>query len=541
MSPDEVNFDDDDGEEYSDSFSSRFIIQPFNTWKEFAEYRKLLIFRDVHPFIVNTDITNFFDSVLHSQVQKTLSDIPVPRVVIELLLLLLERLSPKAPLAPCAAIGLPVEEFGCSRALAHIVLFPHDLRMVAAVGEENYVRWMDDQNFGAKSLAQALRLIGEIQRSLTLLHLTPNSGKTKILSIEKAVAHFHVACNVRLNELEKMPSDTADSRRSLRLELVLLWRNARKTEDVGEFAKVLKRVYRIAALCDCKLLVPRVRRDILRFPEHAGRIAEYARCVMGSASFVRLMFDCLEDEHQVYESVAVSVFEAFLRTELTPPESRILLKFAVNVYTGKSTMCGARECAPIAPLLFLRFGDGRTLRRLERSFRSGADTLLPEVLRGVACVLIGSSGGKLEFIRKHASRNQRNVLSEVIRMADEILGYSKITGSRYTDRTKLFFDPLQRRYVIDMRALATLRLLDLNSTNAVRAWVTERLKYFLSKNLSEFDVALLKRLFPKRITDTRTDEPAATATAAQKLMGIAVRESQIQRQSTRPSSAQPTQ
>jgi len=96
--------DDEEDEDYPrDRLSHLFLINPFVTWKEFNQYRKLLIFEKIHPYIISTDITNFFDSILHNQIHQTLSDISTPRSVVELLLLLLERLSPKAPLAPLPA------------------------------------------------------------------------------------------------------------------------------------------------------------------------------------------------------------------------------------------------------------------------------------------------------------------------------------------------------------------------------------------------------------------------------------------------------
>ena len=60
-----------------------------------------------------------------------------------------------------------------------MVLLVHDTRMVAAAGEDAYVRWMDDQTFGAMSKADGLRILSAVGRSLARLHLTPNAGKSK--------------------------------------------------------------------------------------------------------------------------------------------------------------------------------------------------------------------------------------------------------------------------------------------------------------------------------------------------------------------------
>lgn len=485
------NHDDIDDDDYRpDKFSHLFLINPFVTWKEFNQYRKLLIFEKVHPFIISTDITNFFDSILHNQVHKTLCDISTPRSVVELLLLLLERLSPKAPLAPTPGIGLPVEEFGCSRSLAHILLFSHDLRMVALVGEENYVRWMDDQNFGVESYSKALRAVGEIQRSLQLLHLTPNSGKTKILPIEQAVLHYHIATNTELDELDASQVVGRD----LRLRLLPLWRTARRTEGVGEFAKILKRFYRLFALAQSRVMVNRAHRDIIRYPELAPRILEYCRSVQPPSAFVASAVRVLQDENQVYEDTAVSVFETFLKLDADAPEARTILRLAEVTFSGESTIVGASECAAISPLLFLRYGDGRSCRRLATALTRMPRSMPEQSLRAIAVVLAGTSRAGFEKVKESAARTHRNVLASIVRMVDEMLKYQNVP-SGFRDRVRPNFDSLEKRHRLDMRAIATLKLLSLNPATNVRNWLRAVLAGYTEKRVSDFDRALIQRHF----------------------------------------------
>jgi hypothetical protein len=114
----------------------------FLEWLKYDQYRKLLIFDKIYPFIVVTDITNFFDSVLYSRIEESLFGLPVPPRMVSLLFLLLESLSLREAFAPVQRIGLPVDPCDCSRVLAHMMLFPHDDRMVQMAGEDAYVRWM---------------------------------------------------------------------------------------------------------------------------------------------------------------------------------------------------------------------------------------------------------------------------------------------------------------------------------------------------------------------------------------------------------------
>lgn len=115
-----------------------------------------------------------------------------------------------------------------------MVLFPHDDRMVTLVGEDGYVRWMDDQNIGAQSRAQAMKLLGEVGRSLAALNLTPNSAKSQILSTAQARRHFHLDINDALDPLDQVPVSTAAQRRLLGRRLSGIWRRALRHEGTGE-------------------------------------------------------------------------------------------------------------------------------------------------------------------------------------------------------------------------------------------------------------------------------------------------------------------
>jgi len=37
----------------------------FYAWLYYNQYRKHLIFEEIHPYLAKTDITNYFDSILH--------------------------------------------------------------------------------------------------------------------------------------------------------------------------------------------------------------------------------------------------------------------------------------------------------------------------------------------------------------------------------------------------------------------------------------------------------------------------------------------
>jgi hypothetical protein len=198
----------------------------FLNWLRYAQYRKHLLLTAIHPHLVVTDITNFFDSVLHSHVEEALWGFPlVPRMV-GLLFFLLERLSIRQDYAGSHGISLPVDEFDCSRTLAHLTLFRHDDSMVGLVGEESYVRWMDDQNLGVASKAGGLRVLSEVGKSLARLHLSPNTKKSRILTLAEARRHFHLDLNEMLDRAEarwKLAKTRARRRREFSRQLRQIW------------------------------------------------------------------------------------------------------------------------------------------------------------------------------------------------------------------------------------------------------------------------------------------------------------------------------
>ncbi len=114
-------------------FTSR---HSFLNWLNYSQYRKHLILQKAYPFIVVSDISNFFNSVLHSEVSSAFRNLPIPSDMVGLIFFLLERLAIRATYSDSPGIGLPIDEFECSRTIANLILFGHDRRIVKLVGPE---------------------------------------------------------------------------------------------------------------------------------------------------------------------------------------------------------------------------------------------------------------------------------------------------------------------------------------------------------------------------------------------------------------------
>ena len=315
-------------------------------WLKFHQYRKQLLQDKVHPFIVVTDINTFFDSVLYDRVMDVMHAVAINPDVVGLLFFLLERLSGRGAYAESPRIGLPVDEFDCSRTLAHLVLFPHDRRMTDRVGAGAYVRWMDDQNFGVVSYAEGLKVLRYCDRSLKKLHLAPNTAKTRILSLAEASEHFHLEVNAELDEIDAMERDSPADRAVIGQRIEELWGRLRKARETGgEWGKVLKRIYRIAGIGGATFLRDRAVADLLERPALAVRVIEYMRVTGDARAFVDLAESLWYHPQQVFPDVNRAVMEGLLRVEAGPGGALVLRNLASHMLAGRYEMPGAQGCA----------------------------------------------------------------------------------------------------------------------------------------------------------------------------------------------------
>ena len=138
--------------------------------------------------------------------------------------------------------------------------------MVERVGEAAYVRWMDDQNFGVMTRAEGLGVLNLVGRSLATLHLTPNSGKSQVLSLAEARRNFHLDLNRLLDEAETLPLRTNRERQILRSKIKAILRYSLKFEGQREWNKILKRIYLRAGVAKSRYLRSRALNDVIAYP-----------------------------------------------------------------------------------------------------------------------------------------------------------------------------------------------------------------------------------------------------------------------------------
>jgi hypothetical protein len=462
----------------------------FRNWLDYEQYRKQLILKKIYPCIVTTDITNFFDSVLHSEVATAFRQFPVPSRLVGILFFVMERLAVRADYSDSPRIGLPVDEFECSRTIANLVLFPHDRRVVELVGKDSYVRWMDDQVIGVNSRAEGLRTVSAVGDSLAKLYLTANAKKTRILSLREARIHFHLDANAAIDSLEEKILSRAKSRKALVRELGRVWRSVKQHKDKGEWEKIQQRIYRLAGLTKAKVLRTKAVRDIIKSPALTARIADYMRCSGSAAAYLTFVTNVLRHKEQIHDDVKLLMTESLLRLELKGIRARSILKMAIAMLEEIGNFKRHFVFAAPACLLVVRFGDRRSKSRLRRCFEERVSPKPPQLVRAAAIAYATYGRNEFAAVKRAAAVLLSNPLALMVRMVRRLQKLDNVPV-RFKSRLSVRLDSVSGRHYVDMRTLVSVRLLSLNRRNSVRVWLKEWVNQAKRKKISSFDKKLL--------------------------------------------------
>jgi hypothetical protein len=171
----------------------------FILWPRFQE--EIWKFSRAHKYLVTTDLTNYYDSIGLRELRHVISSIAkADEVYLDLLFSLIEDLSWTPDYLPRSNKGLPTINIEAVRLLAHALLFEVDYVLIDRTGG-NFVRWMDDINFGVKNVRAASVILGEVNDVLKSRGLALNLGKTEVMTAREAEYHFMFRENVRLTKV----------------------------------------------------------------------------------------------------------------------------------------------------------------------------------------------------------------------------------------------------------------------------------------------------------------------------------------------------
>lgn len=455
----------------------------FEIWRLYESYRSITLLGKLYEVLVVTDVANYFESISTELLLEYIGPYGLPRKVLGTLSRLLEALKPGAGHSCNPNVGIAVDEFDCSRQLAHVFLFEHDRRMLSAFGVNNYVRWMDDQNVGVASLTDARRAMRDIARSLSSQRLSVSAAKTKFVPRAELDEYFHLLTNQELTAWEKefvthggnVQDINAASKRLE--ELYEAWA-AQAAKQVGRWDKVLKRFYGLASLVGSSFLDSRAVQDIIDSPDIAARVWE-SFALRNRADLLIRTFEsyCLAGEN-LFETIEASFWEACLLLNPTRDEEEALRKmaraFVEGTLSGQTGTPGSRSVALLALYWF-----GATAEQI------GRIAIAQDLSHVPACLGRAWLATMFALDARRVAAIQRQLIGRVGTDVSRLVGFLEGVKQGDVDAIGKFVwgkkTYWKRPTRIDPRSWLQLEIVSRSTNGTLRREVYKRLGLFKSK------------------------------------------------------------
>ena len=180
-------------------------------WKKFQQ--AIFAFSKENPFIVVTDVANFYDFIRFDHLRNIIASIcNTKEEVLDILIYILNEMTWNPDFMPRAQVGLPQMESNAPRVLANAMLYELD-RVATEHAFGDYVRFMDDSDVVVRSIPAAKAVIRDIDLTLQSRQLRLNSSKTKILNARNGEAsdHFCIKENKFLDHCVDIVGDGSSS------------------------------------------------------------------------------------------------------------------------------------------------------------------------------------------------------------------------------------------------------------------------------------------------------------------------------------------
>ncbi|RPJ77820.1 MAG: RNA-directed DNA polymerase [Alphaproteobacteria bacterium] len=224
-------------------------------WPQFQ--KRILEFSQKRKYTIVTDVANYYDGIDFAQLRNYISSLGhFSEILLDFLFFLLERFVWRPDYLPFPGRGLPQINLDAPRLVAHSFLFEIDRLLEESTGGD-FVRWMDDIDFGCDDEISAKRFLGKIDDLLLSRGLHLNPSKTQILNSRQAVEYFQLQDNQFLTIFQKRLKKLINENKNLahpKIEVMrkLLRKRFRKFIDpdrnrIGHWDKVFKRFFTIAA------------------------------------------------------------------------------------------------------------------------------------------------------------------------------------------------------------------------------------------------------------------------------------------------------
>jgi hypothetical protein len=242
-------------EDVDDSFAYPWWL----LWPQFQE--RIWQFTRARQYLVVADLASYFDSIPLVGLRNIIASMGhFEEPLLDFLFFMLEAFVWRPFYMPFAGVGLPQIDFDAPRLIAHSYLYAADRHLEHRTGGD-FVRWMDDINFGTDSISQARAILGELETLLNSYGLRLNTGKTKVLAAQDAAAHFWIQENRQLTiatNLLNSASSRGDDANRVRQYIRSRYHFFAERPRIGNWDKVLKRYLSLFGRFDDPTVVPLV-------------------------------------------------------------------------------------------------------------------------------------------------------------------------------------------------------------------------------------------------------------------------------------------
>ncbi|MHB8539263.1 MAG: RNA-directed DNA polymerase [Candidatus Dormibacteria bacterium] len=340
-----------------------------------------------HRWIVETDIANFFPSiqlpflVAHVQALSRLDE-----GAVRLLCRIIEDVSILPEFRKSVTVGLPQENFDCSRILAHTHLRTVDDAFLEEGSRNRYSRFMDDIVIGANSKEEATRFVARIQRAMERIGLYPNTAKTRIVRASIFRKELMKSENDRIGELEEEFKANPGDPDIIAETSFEIDQHLRMRPRPRAWERVLRRWYTLCRTQMNPVLLPHALRHLLEFPGSATHILEYLTVFPMDANRLGNLFRRIDTFGGVYEDIEVLAHECVCQA----PGSDTVRFRDVAAATALARIRAERSpwIAAAACVTLGKYGRPDDFRELYRMSRAGHDQA-PWKLQALM-VLLGS-------------------------------------------------------------------------------------------------------------------------------------------------------
>ncbi|EDX73939.1 hypothetical protein MC7420_5819 [Coleofasciculus chthonoplastes PCC 7420] len=233
---------------------------PYPWWELWPQFQKRIYeFSAEFKYVVVTDIANYYDNISFSILRNVISSYEkFDEGFLDFLFFMLEAFVWRPDYLPLSGLGLPQVEFDAPRLLAHSFLFEID-EYLSKETNNNFVRWMDDIDFGVNDIVKAKKILRDLDEILLTRGLRLNMGKTKILSSSKAKDYFLPDENRYLTIMSKRLDRKIRDGRSIKYEKQKIksrFGDFLEKSREGRWDKVYKRYFTIASKAKDSFLEP---------------------------------------------------------------------------------------------------------------------------------------------------------------------------------------------------------------------------------------------------------------------------------------------